>query len=496
MIMPTSSALAGIQKESTVTVELDDGTEVLEPFFIKPGWVVMDEAHNQITENTIVWRFITDKLINRSASPTYLVSVSGTPIRRSPHALKPFLSVVTSPAVQKWNEPPGYNPREDFDEWVKESNWLVNHRSNTESADKAIRATYEQRFCECKALGKKVLRPYMIQRHSHYKFFGSLIIPLPKINVEIIQCSDFPVTYLEDIKQLINMSKEQLDARLQRKVASWQALNPNMRGSRPTMENVISEMDKGFGSQGSFYKLGLCATFPALAPMLLRGEPFNFRSQDIEGNLNAMSDADLRKHTLWPHLDTIRDSSQKIDFITQKVQEMLRDNERHNDVLDPRHVLRKKMIILAISPMIAFLIALILRKEFPMVRQTLILAKDAPSRRGALYAPFCRVTDEEVLEDRDPEDPLILITTARISGEGFNLTRANYAIMTEPAFARQVEDQAFHRVHRYGQQATTHLFTLYSSWNPADVIVRSRQDTRSKLLLDESIWKLPETKLY
>ncbi len=495
MIMPTSSALTGIQKESAVTVELDDGTEVLEPFFIKPGWVVMDEAHNQITENTIVWRFITDRLINRSASPTYLVSVSGTPIHRSPHALKPFLSVVTSPAVQNWNEPPGYNPREDPDEWVKESNWLINHRSNAESADKAIRATYGQRFCECKALGKKVLKPYMIQRHSYYKFFGSLIIPLPKMNVEIIECSNFPSTYLEDIRKLANMSKEQLDMRLQRRLASWQASNPSTRGPRPTMENVISEMDKGFGSQGSFYELGLCATFPAPAPMLLRGEPSHFRSQDIEGNLNAMSDADLREHTLWSHLDTIRHGSQKMDFIAQKVQEILRDRERHNDVLDPRPVLRKKMIILAISPIIAFLIAFILRKEFPTVYQTLVLAKDAPSRRGALYAPFCRMTDEEVLEDRDPEDPLILITTARISGEGFNLTRANYAIMTEPAFARQVEDQAFYRVHRYGQQATTHLFTLYSSRNPANIIVRGRQDARSRLLLDESIWKLPGTNL-
>ncbi len=217
------------------------------------------------------------------------------------------------------------------------------------------------------------------------------------------------------------------------------------------------------------------------------GQLSHFRSRNIDGNLNTMSDADLRKHTLWPHLDTIRDGSQKMDFIAQKVKEMLRDKERHKDVLDPRRVLRKKMIILAISPITAFLIAFVLRKEFPSVRQTLVLAKDAPSRRGALYAPFCRMTDEEVLEDRDPEDPLILITTARISGEGFNLTRANYAVMTEPAFA----GQAFHRAHRHGQQATTHLFTLHSSWNPTDVIVRSRQDARSKLLLDESVWKLP-----
>ncbi|KAJ3565681.1 hypothetical protein NPX13_g7415 [Xylaria arbuscula] len=461
MIMPTSSALAGIQKESVVIVELDDGTEVLEPFFIKPGWVVMDEAHNQITENTIVWRFITDKLINRSASPTYLVSVSGTPIRRSPHALKPFLSCVTSPAVQNWNEPPSYNPLEDFDERVKESNWLVNHRGNAASADSAIRATYEQRFSGCKVLGKKVLKPYIIQRQSHYKFFGSLIIPLPKMNAKIIECSNFPGTYLEDIRKLANMSKEQLDMRLQKRLASWQALNHSIRGPRPTMENVISEIDRGFGSQGSFYELGLCATFPALAPMLLRGQPSHFRSQDIEGNLNAMSDADLREHALWPYLDTIRDGSQKMGFIAQKVQEMLSDRERHRDVLDPRRILQKKMITFAVSPMTAFLIAFILRKDFPSVRQTLVLAKDPPSRRGALYAPFCRMTDEEVLEDRDPEDPLILITTARISGEGFNLTRANYAIMTEPAFAKQVEDQAFHRVHRYGQQATTHLFTLY-----------------------------------
>ena len=208
------------------------------------------------------------------------------------------------------------------------------------------------------------------------------------MNVKITKCSNFPGIYLEDIRKLANMSKEQLDMRLQKRLASWQASNYSIRGPQPTMEDVISEMDRGFESQGSFYELGLCATFPALAPMLLRGQPSHFRSQDIEGNLNAMSDADLRKHTLWPHLDIIRDRSQKMGFIAQKVQEMLSDKGRHKDISDPRCILQKKMTILAISSITAFLVGFILRSEFPSVRQSLVLAKDPPSRRGALYTPF------------------------------------------------------------------------------------------------------------
>ncbi|CAJ2505616.1 Uu.00g130100.m01.CDS01 [Anthostomella pinea] len=224
--------------------------------------------------------------------------------------------------------------------------------------------------------------------------------------------------------------------------------------------------------------------------MLLQGQPCRFRAEDIKGNLNTMSHTDLRNHTLWPYLDAIGAGSSKMDFIREKIKEMLEDDEQHKDVGEGRGTLRRKMIIFTLSPVTAFLIALILRKGLPTLRQTLVLATDAPAKRGSLYAPFCRMTDEELLEDRDPHDPQLLITTARIAGEGLNLIRANYVIMTEPAFAKQVEDQAFRRVHRYGQQATTHLFSLYCTWNPAEVIVRSRQDARSRLL-DESIWTLP-----
>ncbi|KAJ3555068.1 hypothetical protein NPX13_g10438 [Xylaria arbuscula] len=310
------------------------------------------------------------------------------------------------------------------------------------------------------------------------------------MEVDIAECGTFPRAYIDDIRKLIDLSKKQLDSTLEHKINAWEKANPSKRGSLPTIETVISEMSKGFG--GRFYDLGLCATFPALAPMLLSKKLSTFRSDDITDNLNKMSDEDLKNHTFWPHIDTIRNSSQKMDFIIQKIQDMLNDKERHQDVPETRPVLRKKMIILTIAPMIGYLIALVLRKEFPKTRQTVVLANEPITKREALYKPFSRMTDEEVSEDRNTEDPLILITTARISGEGFNFTRANYVVMVEPAFAKQIEDQAFHRVHRQGQQATTHLFSLYSLWNPAEVIVRSRQDTRSKLLLDESVWQVPE----
>ncbi|KAI1502470.1 P-loop containing nucleoside triphosphate hydrolase protein [Biscogniauxia marginata] len=486
MIMPTSSTLTNIQKESTLIVEYEE-RDVLEPFFIKPAWIVMDEAHNQVTENTLVGRFITKKLIKRSASPSYLVCMSGTPIRRSPLSLKPFFTAITSPTVQGWKEPPGYNPLDDFNAWAKESDWLVSYRGDAESADATRRTTYEKRFQNCKRLGK-VLQPYMIQRHSHDDFFGFPVIPLPATNVVVVSFSNFPGRYLEDIRRLVNMSREQLSERLQKKLDLWRAAN--RRGSRPTIEDVISEIDRGFGNQGCFYDLGLCATFPALASMLLSGEPLRFRIGDIQSNVNAISDADLRGHILWPYFNETRHGSEKMDFIEQKIKDMCRDDEQHRDGRGARQALRKKMIIFTISPITALLIALVLRKELPAVRQTLVLASDAPAKRATLYAPFCCIGDGEMSDNNDPNDPLILITTARVSGEGFNMTRANYAIMAEPPFARQVEEQAFRRVHRHGQQATTHLFSLYSSWNPVEVIVRGRQDVRAKLL-DEAIWTLP-----
>ena len=50
------------------------------------------------------------------------------------------------------------------------------------------------------------------------------------------------------------------------------------------------------------------------------------------------------------------------------------------------------------------------------------------------------MTDDEVLKDRDPEDPLILVITARIFRKGLTLTRANYTIITKITFAKQAKD--------------------------------------------------------
>ncbi|KAI1451234.1 hypothetical protein F4805DRAFT_452155 [Annulohypoxylon moriforme] len=157
----------------------------------------------------------------------------------------------------------------------------------------------------------------------------------------------------------------------------------------------MAEIDRGFGNRDRFYDLRLCATFPGLARMILEGKPLRFRIQTIESNVNAMSEADLHNHVLWPYLDEVRHGSEKMDFIEQKIQDMLKDGERHQDVVGDRGVLRK-MIIFAVSPVTALPVALILRKVRPNVRQTLVLASDPPVKRASLYARFCRMTDNEV----------------------------------------------------------------------------------------------------
>lgn len=96
------------------------------------------------------------------------------------------------------------------------------------------------------------------------------------------------------------------------------------------------------------------------------------------------------------------------------------------------------------------MVAFVLRKGLLEVFQTFILTQDVFAKRFTLYAPFCRITDEESSNDRNLSNPFMLITTAGISGEGFNITRANYAIMVAPAFVRQVEEQAFYRIYCYG----------------------------------------------
>ncbi|KAJ3555066.1 hypothetical protein NPX13_g10437 [Xylaria arbuscula] len=157
MILPSTHGLSSIQKESEVTIDHydDDEVEVKENFFIKPSWVVLDEAHNLTNLGTIVWKFIMDKLIKRAGSPIYFLSVSGTPIRRSPEDLLPFFSVATSPVVLNWDSPPSYNPSTDFQDWVRESTWLVQHSKNADSESETTRKEYERRFTNCKALGKK-----------------------------------------------------------------------------------------------------------------------------------------------------------------------------------------------------------------------------------------------------------------------------------------------------------------------------------------------------
>jgi SNF2 family DNA or RNA helicase len=57
---------------------------------------------------------------------------------------------------------------------------------------------------------------------------------------------------------------------------------------------------------------------------------------------------------------------------------------------------------------------------------------------------------------RDP-DCKILLTSLGAGGEGVNLTFATHVILMEPYWNVAVEQQAIDRLHRIGQQSTTHV---------------------------------------
>ncbi|KAI1287733.1 hypothetical protein F5Y03DRAFT_114267 [Xylaria venustula] len=488
MVMPLSTGLRSIQQESSVQCKLSDDPQdssfISHSFFIKPSYIIVDEMHSCVSKTTVAWQFILSKLVARSSAPTYFIGISGTPIRSSPAGLEPFFDVVALPVAQTWKSPPRAFDRPVFTTWVKETTWLVNHRGYLDAPDEAKQREYVSRFEKCKALREAILAPYVLQRHSHHLFFGHPISPLPPLDIHVRAYPQFPQVCFAAIQQLAQLSKQQMEDKLQKRLDAWHNAPPAKRGTAPTLKTVLSEIKTVGGKQGSFYDLAMCATLPGLAPFILQRKPISYRSRDIPTNIRRVfhhdHDNDVSSTPLAPYLDRMAQSSPKMEAIRQLVNEMRADQESIQ-ASDGRTIIPvKKMIIFTVAPMTAYLIGLLLRKQMPDLRLSIVLSNENATKRSVLYEPFSRPIDADPV-DAD-QDPVVLLTTVGISADGLNLTRANYAILVEPAFCKDVERQAFHRIHRLGQRLTTHLFELQSPWNPAERILRNRVDVRDQLL--------------
>ncbi|XXG95548.1 hypothetical protein Hte_001812 [Hypoxylon texense] len=75
----------------------------------------------------------------------------------------------------------------------------------------------------------------------------------------------------------------------------------------------------------------------------------------------------------------------------------------------------------------------------------------------------------------------VVVSNFHFIGQGLNLQRANYAIITEMPRAQTVQRQAFGRVDRRGQTQKMVLLQLYDERNLAEAVRYERSQARAQL---------------
>lgn len=304
--------------------------------------------------------------------------------------------------------------------------------------------------------------------------------------------------------------KEYLRQIYRGKVRAWRRKPEATRGPRPKLKDMILTLENNpqpasepssRATRASITGTSLIGFAPGLALAVLKRkiESDQFRSAEanrfFQGSTTTTQRRAVMNTPFWEGAGSSfrkRDDKTgqmvlhpKIRFICEKTDEMLRDTEPHKQGDTSYGVFPKKMVICVPHAWHGFILTTFLFKTYPTRNFTFLGSGSTPAERRSLTAPFQRNPIVRAAEDSRSDDPIALISTFDLMGEGLNLIRCNYAIAASPLATASRHDQFFGRINRQGQFCTTHSYVLYDNGNPVDVTTYYRMRTRTALTMRE-----------
>lgn len=455
------------------------------------------------------------QLIRLASEPVHVIALSGSAMTTGPSDFKVVESIALDKSFKAWYGEEIYDnykrrlltARAALDEHakkVKDAGIFGRGREDQIPEEEQQEAHNVMKAYDSRCREYAVALP-LLQRKELDDYLGYRV---PKFQPdsdppEIIRCN----SSMNGIqKRVANGYKQYLRLRYQHRVRVHSRKDPATRGPKPKMRDVLFELDARPGpvvgatvSKTSILETSLIGFAPGLAEAVLKRTSGSdeFRSAEVNkifgGTVTASQRNAVVQSRFWPQAEK---AFEKLDEETGElklhpklvaicgiIDQMLTDESPHVDKRSRKKfgVFPKKAIITVPHAWQGYILITFLFKRYPDHNFTFVGSGSSREERDALLAPFKRTTEVKDPEDGRRDDPIALISTYDIIGEGLNLTRCNYAIITSPLSTRKHQDQMFGRIDRRGQHCKIHTYVLVDNGNPVDVTTFHRMQLRTAL---------------
>lgn len=476
--------------------------------------IVVDEIHKVRSVDHESIGFV-KQLIRLAADPVHVIALSGSAMTTGPSDFKVVESIALDKNFKAWY---GEEIYEDYKRRLLTSKAALDeHAKKVKDAGIFARGRKDQIPEEEQAEAHNVMKAYdsrcrtyavalpLLQRKELDDYLGYRV---PKFQPdsdppEIIRCNS-SMNGLQ--KRVANGYKEYLRLRYQHRVRVHSRKDPATRGPKPKMRDVLFELDARPGpvvgatvSKTSILETSLIGFAPGLAETVLKrtNGSDEFRSAEVNrifaGTVTASQRNAVMQSRFWPQAEK---AFEKLDEETGQlnlhpklvaicgiIDQMLKDESPHVDKRSRENygVFPKKAIITVPHAWQGYILIAFLFKTYPDHNFTFVGSGSSREEKDALLAPFKRTTEVKDQADGRRGDPIALISTYDIIGEGLNLTRCNYAIITSPLSTTKHQEQMFGRIDRRGQHCKIHTYVLVDNGNPVDVTTFHRMQLRTAL---------------
>ncbi|KAI1777418.1 P-loop containing nucleoside triphosphate hydrolase protein [Hypoxylon cercidicola] len=183
----------------------------------------------------------------------------------------------------------------------------------------------------------------------------------------------------------------------------------------------------------------------------------------------------LKKSPFWRFRDELVRTSPKFKYVDQFLDEMMKSKKGRDEGGPSDNSGVQHMIIFSDSQLSAFLITMLLLDRYSETINLIYIHGGIPAaQRADMLAAVAEDCTRRSLHK-------VIVSSFRFLSEGYNLQRANYAIITEMPRTPTIQRQAFGRVDRTGQTQEPVLIQLYDRNNLVEKIRYIRNINRAEI---------------
>ncbi|KAK5659184.1 hypothetical protein OQA88_1274 [Cercophora sp. LCS_1] len=452
-----------------VEVKVGDETKIVSGLL--PGMVLMDEFHEYAlaADSPVITWLEHLKASSRGKHPL-MYFVSGTPFGDSPADIRSAVSLLGKP------------------EWATDPNHAM--ANVTVAALNKLTATFENltrlqsegvvlepsEIAEYRIPLYQILKKIMVRRLGVDKFRDRPLTDIGSLSVKIAD-HPVPTQYIDALKTLTDE-------------ASARAAEA-ARNVSPTGEPwAVGRFLRSDHSQDVLLKLRLATTFPGIAPDAAKGTlKFEFTTSEVIAELEK-ADRDVKKTAYFPRIPEWAAHSPKLATMDATIATMLADKKRIEG--EASHA--KKLVIFCPLEAEALLVCgyLLLRIATQKKKNKKPVKDEVTMKPVWLHSALSETERHGVIRkflEPGNAPPNILVAPLALAGTGLNLQRANYSIVTGPAWTKRETQQAYYRIHRVGQKQQTKLQLLTAKWNPADRVILAKYEGK-EVSFEDQIWEI------